>query len=351
MSVNQPAVPTPATIAERIIESIGRPLRGASLFYALYWLVEVEGVQAATFDFNQIRDEYHEAFWWYGVYSVARELSHMSTEYLVDGFSVNDHLRGFVRNVELADGTVLEERQLGEGRLDRHARELVEQDVEDLAASVFVNLGALANARPIDGLASEREVEDLFQEIQVISAFRRSRDFIRMTGQVFDNTGFLEFEDDVAEQLPPDPDFLNLFDVTETEWRQLSVTGKARVAELDGWRVGDFDGPGWVGITDHLRRRDGLSRTAWVDQSFALSHNNGNWLNKVEPPAAEVRRADELAGDLGLGGGNLPLVLDVLVSVLDANRAGDIETVFDVAVRYNDDVGIDLRRLRRQVGV
>lgn len=342
--------------ADVILNSVGRPLRGASLFYALYWLVEIEGIEAAAFDFQQLRQEYHDGFYWYGIYSIARELSHINEEYLVEGFSVGEHTRNLVRDVEFMDD-VVEERQLSPVKLRRHAASLIrEDDLEDLAGKFFTQAPDLSAARPVDTEAGIREIADMLNELQIIGAMERPRAFARMALDVFDNARYVEFGDDTREQLdsgfgelppavrdaPPGSDVAHAF-------AQLNPTAKARLAGLSGWRVGDFDGPGWLGIADHLLRRDQLSQTAWVDQSWALTHNNGNWLNKVEPLGFSL--AEEINADIGGGGRNMVLPLGVLMNLLDANQEGDMETVFDVAVRFNDQVGIDLRRLRRQVGV
>lgn len=140
-------------VAERIATSIGQPIRGVSLFYALYYLVEIEGVQEAAFDFNHLRSEYYDAIGWYGVYTALTEFSHVNSRCLVAGGEVTRYLQE--QEARMRHGTELVTEQLRPADLDPHAESLI--DPADLATTPYAVTEIEALARDLSRAARDLE--------------------------------------------------------------------------------------------------------------------------------------------------------------------------------------------------
>lgn len=305
--------PTNASaIVDAVFETIGSPVKSSSLFYALYYLVEVEGVSEAALDFKRLREQQDTAFFWYGLVTAANELAHLEDNFYIEGVNLV---------------------QFEHMRPDKNAAEWFVDELEiegdDRQTVVLDYIGHLDEFTPFDQDArmtrTLRNVDDLF-------------------GVIEDPQGFIRNVRWFFETLP------------HTE------SGRSYVSKNreTGW-VHGFDGPAWVGICDHLLRRGELSATAFVDTSWSIEHNNGNWFNKLvfnRTPAELDAIIDVLGLDVEVGkpeeswryitNGD---VLRGTAAVLDLARDGPTSRLFDVAEYFTRDLDVNLRHLRRQLGL
>lgn len=300
-------------ITDVVFDTVGRPLKSASLFYALYYAVEIEGVQEAAFDFKQLRERQSLGFWWYGTFSMAAEFANACERYFIVG-----------------DGLLLAD--MGPS-IREHAEEFLFPDDEDMAAAA--NL-LMQRACQLKELTTQRNLvgyEQLFDWIRA-----------RHADGWFDGLGpWVEIARDMFQAMPQGG----------------TSPGTMRRDDKTGWSV-NFNGPAWVAIGNLLLRRGELSDTAYVDQCWALEHNNRHWFDKIDAPVegpdeAATRAVLPATRDSPIDRSN---VLGATIEVLDANREGDMATVFAAATEYQrtgiapgQPLGVNLRRVARDVGV
>lgn len=365
----------PRSVADVLFKSISKPIRGASLFYALYYLTEVEGVERAAFDFQRIRDEYHDAFWWYGIYSITREVRHIWSRYFIDGFLPRQYFnhdevvmitepevwlehqlegREAVSAFEIGAPSMsgvtmgrstpgVAVRTLGPTAAREHARELATGENDDMVVDIVERAGRLdavpggTNIRAVNGLLAEAERE--------LGILTEPEPYIEAVADIFTNTGTVGAElearlDELPEAVP------------ELDEPVLSEAAQRILLRASGWVSKDWNGPGWAAIPRHLLRRDGLPATAWTDQCWAIEHNNANWIDKINPADKDRRVvAEEIGSDRSLAP-HVEVVSTLADDLLDAARDGDMSRVFDYAVHWDDEVeGLSLSRWRTRLGL
>lgn len=297
-------------IAENVFATIGRPVRSASLWYALYYLVEIEGVAEAAFDFKQERRKQAEAFYQYGRYAMLKEFTNAGDRYIVAGSNLLD---------------------LDDEAKREHAFEFLFPD---------------------DRVMAEAWLEWVDQR-------RRLMELMSSRNEVAVQDG-LERATRVNRNTPPDEPIETIFKRFFRAMPDLTMTAsRARRTSHTGWSRG-FDGPAWAAIGEHLERHDELSDTAFVDQSWSVEHNNSNWIDKINlveddretDAVAEIRfdGAAETGAQPSEIGGHADLIRG-LQQILDAARESDLEVLFDYAEFFNGDVGVNLRRQRRFLGI
>lgn len=341
-------------VTDLIFETIARPIRGASLFYALYYLLEIEGYQEAAFDYQRIRAEYWRGFYWYGVFSIAQEASHVNDRYLVHGYTTDQYLRE--QQVEQPIGPdATRVIQLRPDEIGGHFESLVDpaqvpsdpEDVAELLVAFAFESGelrrALFGASSKSG-ADRAAVSALFGQLHRLSPslLEDPRPLILAINQFFEHS---TTQTRYIGDHPTPPGF------TDAEFDRLGTNGKAMALEASGWLNNQWNGHGWTGITRQLLRRPALSETAWVDQCWSIEHNNSNWMDKValRDSEREAVRA-VLAPDDRFAVADV-LVFNALEELLDAVRVGELGLVFDYAVQFSDDVTINLRRARTVFGL
>lgn len=292
--------------------TIGEPVRYSSLFYALLYAVDVEGAAQAAFDYNRVRDLEARGFFWYGVATITSEMSHVDDRYFIDGNPITA-LRGDPDSVG------------GERDIADHVEGLAADS--DLSAD---DIFEVFNHHPrLWHISEPGGMTQVFQRLQL--------EF----NAVAEPMGYVRLIRDLFEAMP-------------------STNAGPDISRSDGrtgWPVG-YDGRPWVGICEHLLRRDSLSDTAFVDQSWSIEHNNRRWVDKItftkdpdeneaivdvldlqkvdDPRAQELNDADYIRA---------------VEDVLDAARDGDIERLYEWAVWFTDDVDVNLRRLALEFGV
>lgn len=145
--------------------------------------------------------------------------------------------------------------------------------------------------------------------------------------------------------LPTPPGF------TDAEVEEMDRSERIVALEPSGWLSNQRNGPGWTGITCHLLRRDELSETAWIEQCWSIEHNNATWMDKIDIQDSERGVVREVAATPFAHDLVDPVIFDALRGLLDAARDGDKALIFDYAVQYGNEAGVNLRRLRTMFGL
>lgn len=332
-------------LAGDVTDTIGRPIKGASLFYALYYLVEIEGYEPAVFDFRKLVDEYHRGFYWYGIFSILSEFSHVTGRYFFDGEEVFKYLqRRSAGNVELEPADL---RPHAESLVDPATLDGTGFDaklIETILADLFQAGRSLAEAN-VREPGSSRNVLELLTEAQGVYPPLPDdpEPLIVAIGQMFHNS---ETARRYIAEHPTPPGF------TDEEIEEMDFNERVTVFRASGWISQEWNGPGWAGVTDHLLRRDELSQTAWVDQSWSIEHNNNRWVDKVEIQDRERAVVSEVVRpNPAVDRPADVIVLGALEDLLDAAQEGNMDLIFDTAVEYTRDLDVNLRRARTVVGV
>lgn len=291
-----------------------KPHKQAALWYSLYYAVEIEGVSEVAFEFRQLTRELAEAFYWYGIMSATRELGNCEVAFFIRGRT---------------PAMILDDNSLNdwESHIEQYVAERLFADEPTMVGwavrAIFVSTVGAANLLTAAGsglngidTGTPRGAAAMLENADAALGVGHDPDdtraYIRNVRQFFRATPDTRHGRDIIEQ------------ENETGW------------------VIDFNGGAWVGICDHLLRRDGLSDTAWVDQSWSVEHNNQSWLDKIGA-SHDPDRLEEM----GVRGG--PFV--ALQDVLDAAQDGRMDRVFLWAQLYDADVDVNVRRLRREIGL
>lgn len=310
--------PDPGAIAAEIRDAsfnvVGRPVRAISLYYILYYLVEIEDVREAGWDFRQLRDELYWGFYLYGLYTVWREVCHYPSRYYFEG------------------------RQIG--RLSKLAAENPEHNqIQDQARRALEHTRALSSRYPDLAEIVLRAGNHYIDPVSLSTHPNRIREFVYQSEEdlyIFSRPQrLLAFADD-------------MFATSEHTTHGIAYTHEIERTGETGW-VKQYDGAAWAGISDHLQRRDVYPETAWVDQCLALEHNGRGWFDKVIVQGEER----EIVGDV------LDIdfvatedyVHDVVVQgLLDAGREEDMGTLYAFATEYSGELEINLRRFGHRFG-
>lgn len=292
---------------DEMYATLSVPIRHASLFYSLYWLTEIEGEPAASFDFMQLRTRLYESFQLYGLYSVARELSNSDTHFRINEQQIQTHRLVASGGIE-ADP---DNSPAGRDVVEAYVREQVDPADRDLAFELLWSSHRIP-AQPQN--ATLDDIEGLLVDAEhTWNALSEPEAFLRVASELF----------------------------------ALS-SGSAHPA--NGWERA-FGGPAWQGIAKHLLRADELTEVAWINQSWAIAHNNANWLDKLEVPTKERELVGEVYSVTNPDAtGTIPISLPryfngVLTQLLDQRKAGNMEYVFIHALEFVDpvhDLDIDL---------
>lgn len=312
--LDDPSIPE---IVETIFKTVGHPVKNAALFYALYYLVEIEGFEAARFDLKQLRERQARGFFWYGIIAITTEFGNAHGNYFINGNSAGSILDGIHDD-------------LGPEDVRRHVREdlPLTEDVRERAVDAFMLVG--------DGLRTNGtaiDTETVFQRIQAqLGAVTEPVDYIRLIQAIFKRT--------------------RQFNGNDQRARNLGGTG---------WVIG-YDGPAWVGVCDHLLRRDELSDTAWVDQSWSVEHNNSNWIDKIDFGDDEnenrlIHEIIDFPQERVLGRSrprsrpHPSWFLEATGDILDEAHDGSSGQLLEWAAIVDDDIDLSIGRARRELGL
>jgi hypothetical protein len=285
-------------------ETAGRPIRNASLFYSLYYLSEIEGVDEASYDLFQVTDHLYDGLYAYGLHTITLEMQHIGRWFEVNG-------------EPFAEAT--------EQQIVDHFEEAI-SDKNQLyairAAMRFFHMGA-------DLIFSPKVPWKSFAFIQ----------------------GDLELADNPIQWVETAKEMYG--DYKEGRIK-MSPGEEDQWPNYTGW-VGGYGGPGWEAVAKHILRRQELTKIAWVDQSWSVQHNGGNWIDKIDMDPREYEVIADVASDgffIGDNSADDLMFEDLLRALnnhlLDANLEGDMETVFRYAEHYQDEIDINLSRWRKR---
>lgn len=277
-----------------------RPIRSTSLFYSLYYLTEIEGDDRAAYDLSRITNELHEGFYLYGLLTSFRE-------------SVNSGAMLFYEGYALADLT-------NEEKLEFLGRHVAPQYKEDL-------FKLMTNRHKAGG-----GIVDSVRDVMTYMA-RIERHF----------HGISEDERwiDNLEQF---------FSIGRNDLNMQAMVG----AHETGW-ADIFGGDGWANVCSHLKRRKEYPKTMWVDQSFAIEHNAGNWFGKFNYDSQDRQNCidtltkEEVQQTIGhkITSKEELMVGEVHQWLMDQNHDENMGPLFRLAANYSDEIEFDMARYAR----
>jgi len=281
----------PARLTGYVSGNVGNIIEAAAIWYSLLYLVQIEGKDELAFEFSMMSQNLSETFLWYIVAATHGEYYNASLRYYVDGRPAGDlSPEAWENHLKRALGV-------------RGLPTVYYRDVGRSMAGVYRSLddsGVLSD--PIDRC---RNVERLFTSmVSTPPGIDRGR------------AGARQFEER-----------------DETGWMR------------------EFNGDAWTAIAAHGAAHEDPTRVAWVDQTFSIEHNNGNFFDK-----ANINR--ERIETLGAAVYDNPDLSSVeyqqlyLPELLDRNHAGDMSYVIGVAAAVDEafGMGLDLARHYADVG-
>lgn len=297
--------------------TVARPIRSSSLFYSVYYLSEIENMEDASFDLFKLTNSIDKGMYYYSIGSISKEISKAVDRLIIKGNTIK---QGFS-----------EDPQAPLSSIRRFVSSNVGPQYQNMANKILIDV---AN-----------------QEFPLgRRGFRGFRDQM------------MDVEDKYNALSEPDV-YVNacrgIFGVKPAKSKREELLG----TDITSWSSG-FGGDGWTGVCDHFLNREELPKRAWVDISWSVQHNTGNWLNKISINNDEFQVVFDVNRGTVIrrvnGGGFAEVNVDsteemrsgdvrriLTDDILDANAEGDMDRVFEYAVHYNDEVGVDLRRQRR----
>lgn len=283
----------PQSIARHARGIVGNIIESAAVWYALLYLVQIEGREDLRFEFDRVTENLSQAFVWYIVFATHKEMTNAGQRYFIEGDPVQ---------------TVSAERYENHIKRERGIRGL---------PHVYATGGP-------DSLigAVILHVEDV--------------------------TGWLDSNGLLSDPEQACADVARLFEgmAREPPGNELDL----RATDYSGWYT-EFNGDAWAAIARHGADRDSPTRVTWVDQTFSVEHNNGNFLDKVKPSGDRRERL----GNEVYHTNHLSIheyQTDFLQELLDQNHAGNMSYVFGVAVGVDEtfDLGFGFRQAYRRAG-
>lgn len=215
----------PQDVSDLIRRTIAMPVKSSSLYYSLYFLDEIMGVDEAAFDLSQMEDELYDGFFWYGIHTISREYSNASRRFIVKGQLWED----------------IEIRRRNDFILER-----LDEDLKDM--SPFLADFSHPSFNVLTGF------EGLDENFNVLSEPYRYIKAVRELLSIKTSNKLM----DIARS------------DRETTWTK------------------GFGGSSWVSICDHLLNRRREMKRIWVDQSWAIEHNTAGWIDKVRLETEEL---------------------------------------------------------------
>lgn len=283
-------------MVDTLYRTVAEPVKSSSLFYILYYADVVEEIPGVEFDLNRLVDDLYKGFLYYGVYTTTREAAHIRQRHDIGEMQI---------------------RNLMERQEDVVRAYVVQHSPPDLVDDV---MDFIRDANRMGSAIASQPNRD---QMKII--LRRMQDFTLLGSNP-------ERHMRVVESLL-------------TDYPQKDTINKPG---MDGW-LPEFNGPAWGGIAEHIQRSDDTPKLAWVDQSWAIEHNTGNWLNKIQYTRDEKEALVESPNGYGYSSAEYvsnESVRTIVQRILNANRRGDMQTVLAAALDFNDEVEFRLTKLR-----
>lgn len=293
-------------ISERVHNTAGRPIKNASVFYTLYYLSEIKDVVEVSFDLQKITNKLHDGFYYYGLIAFVKELNNAKRNYQIEGHSLKE-----ARYEAIED----------------HAK-MVSEDEPNMVEKIYKTLNREDKLAGGPIILGNKYMEENLKELESkFDTFSDPTRFIKTSRDIFSTEN-------------------NNNPEVETGWDPA------------------FGGESWAGIAQHMLRRDSLPKLAWVDQSWAIQHNTGSWLNKMTPSQKEQEmvkkftkkiktedlegaRSKKLMGRLGRYK-NKRRPHEITMILLEENKEGNMGPVFEAASMYNNELDINLRKYKNK---
>lgn len=239
---------------------LSHPLKNCSTWYTYYYLSEFANLpprykNLVKLEFNRLSEGLDKAFLNYGTYAVVRELRHVrnSADFRTKGSYRNSRFLSLL-NTEPAKAHDYFMEMAGRNRLTRKEADLV---------WTFINNRKLASFDHKD----KSSITEWLRAAQKAGVALTPKEIIKVGEGLF----------------------------RKLEWNS------------------SYGGRSWQRIARTMRQREKVTRTIWIDMMWAIQHNTGTWLNKVESHDShyDLRRT------------------------LDAKREGNMRKVGATAARYN----------------
>jgi len=292
---------SPQELGDQVMGVVGNILEAAAVWYSLLYLVQIEGRDDLRDTFNRVTANLSSAFIWYIVYTTHKELTNVSERYFIDG-------------VKIAE--VPPEQYENHIKRERRIRGIP----EPYQTAGGESLASAAIIHPPDAFAWLKK-HDLLRDGPEYAC----RNMAILFGGMARLPPTVDHEMDAAVEMD-------------------------RYDGLTGWFEA-FNGDAWRAIADHGAEWQSPTEVVWVDQTFAVEHNNGNFLDKVKPRGDRRKKI----GSEVYGTGHLSVYdyqTDFLQYLLNRNHDGDMDYVFGVAAGVDElfDMGIGFRQLYAEVG-
>lgn len=286
---------------------ISRPVEYASRFYTLYWLSEVKGRKELDPELMEMSSKLATAFRKYGVYSVARELTHLGPR-----SNLLIHLRAFAGQPYKARW------RRGNYIQKRKAISLwVEKNLSP-TLSGFSDKEYLGKIIYIFGFGGDELTKLAWPDKYVLTFI--SNITTKKLDTKFEGRAYPEGED------PPD--------ILGNPEKFLQAARILFAGEFTGIEWEDaFGGNAWARVARTVKKGYELPDKIWVDTAWGLQHNFGVWLDKVAVDPGEKIKVRKISKTFEPR--ISPVVEDMLNKVLAAAREEDMKTIWKIAIYFD----------------
>lgn len=299
-----------------------RPVTTASKFYTYYYLSEVRDLEGAGFKLMQFGRELSDAFLNYSLYACLREYTNYGLHFFIDNLKAKTISRAN-RNVNLSSDD--------SDSISRRAGFWNKRSNEQYVQWIVDNIGGTVNLR-MDNPSAKTIADQMMTNWRLKfrpPAHREDiQDFMLQADRMYGYSNKIE----------------EVFDALEFifgyEW-----TSEDYMKHDDGWSV-NYGGEAWARIAETAwEQRQELSDNAYIDLMWSVEHNNGNFIDKVDPyPEEDFRRfMDSSLADDFRQSDVTHLMRDVRMrelvqEVLQAAREENIRPLFQIALQDDRDL-------------
>jgi len=273
----------PERLGKYVSGNIGNILEAAAIWYSLLYFVQIEQKDELSFEFSLMTQNLSKTFLWYIVAATHREYWSAGTRYYVDG-----------------------------------------EEAVSLSTTAYEN--HLKRALGVRGLP------DVYYELDLVaspaSVYRK-----------LDDGGVLS--DPIDRCLDVEQLFASM--VGTPPGIPAGARGADRLEERGetGW-MKEFNGDAWEAIAAHGADHEDPTPVAWVDQTFSIEHNNGNFFDKTNVNYQRLQTLGEDVYNKGDELGRIEYRNIYLPELLDRNHSGDMSYVIGLAASIDEAFGMGL---------